>query len=218
VPEPITIVTIGGGILGVTGHLARRHFDAAKEVADIVLGTIALVVALPIIAVCAVIIKLSGRGPVFYTQVRAGRDGKPFTMYKLRTMYPDAESASGAVWAQRDDPRIMPACRWMRRSHVDELPQILNVIRGEMSLVGPRPERVEILAELAEHYPDAWKRLAVRPGITGLAQVSHGYDTSVDEFRNKLQADLEYIERRRWSLEIQILARTLTKLNDREAH
>jgi lipopolysaccharide/colanic/teichoic acid biosynthesis glycosyltransferase len=106
----------------------------------------------------------------------------------------------------------------MRRSHVDELPQLINVVRGDMSLIGPRPERPEILAELEKTYPDIRRRLAVRPGITGLAQVRCGYDTSVEAFRNKLKADLEYIERRNWLTEIRILAATVTKLNDRAAH
>jgi lipopolysaccharide/colanic/teichoic acid biosynthesis glycosyltransferase len=155
---------------------------------------------------------------VFFCQTRLGKNGKPFRMFKLRTMYSSAESASGAVWAERNDPRVVPSCRWMRRSHVDELPQLINVVRGDMSLIGPRPERPEILAELEKTYPDIRRRLAVRPGITGLAQVRCGYDTSVEAFRNKLKADLEYIERRNWLTEIRILAATVTKLNDRAAH
>jgi lipopolysaccharide/colanic/teichoic acid biosynthesis glycosyltransferase len=217
-PEPITIVGIGMGSLALTTHLARRYFETAKEVADIVLGFIAFVLCLPALAVCAAIIKLSSSGPVFYQQQRVGKGGKLFKMYKLRTMYTNAESASGAVWAARSDPRVLPACRWMRRSHVDELPQIINVIRGNMSLVGPRPERPEILTELEKTYPDVRKRLAVRPGITGLAQVRNGYDTTVDAFRSKLAADLEYIERRNWSTEFRIIAATVGKFHDRTAH
>jgi lipopolysaccharide/colanic/teichoic acid biosynthesis glycosyltransferase len=139
-------------------------------------------------------------------------------MYKLRTMYQGAESASGAIWAMDHDPRVIGLCRWMRRSHLDELPQLLNVIKGDMSLVGPRPERPEILCELEKEYPDIRKRLTVRPGLTGLAQVRNGYDTSIAAFRHKLEADLEYIERRNWSLELSIMARTLLKINDRSAH
>jgi lipopolysaccharide/colanic/teichoic acid biosynthesis glycosyltransferase len=139
-------------------------------------------------------------------------------MYKMRTMYTDAESATGAVWASQGDLRIVPGCRWMRRSHVDELPQLINVVRGDMSLVGPRPERWKILSELERVYPDIRKRLAVRPGITGLAQVRNGYDTTIEAFRSKLEADLEYIERRTWSMEFRILAATVGKLNDRAAH
>ena len=213
-PEPVTMVAVGSGLVGLGAHLARRYFEMAKEVVDIVLGSIAFVLSLPIVAFCAVVVKLSSRGPAFLVQVRVGKGGKPFKMYKLRTMHINAESASGATWAQDRDPRVIRSCRWMRRSHLDELPQLVNVIRGEMSLVGPRPERPEILAELKKAYPNIHKRLAVRPGITGLAQVRNGYDTSVEAFRKKLEADMEYIERRHWGLELRIMAETVTKLND----
>ena len=217
-PEPVTLIGVSAGLLAITSHLARRYFEFAKEVVDIVLGFILLVFCLPILAACAFLVKVSSRGPVFYKQIRAGRDGKPFVMYKLRSMYIDAEEATGAGWAQRGDPRVVPACRWMRRSHADELPQLINVIRGDMSLIGPRPERAEIMQELEKAYPEVRRRLAVRPGITGLAQITNGYDTSVEAFRNKLKKDLEYIERRNWTMELRILAATVTKLNDRTAH
>jgi len=218
VPEPVTIIGVGAGLAALGTHLARRFFDLAKEIFDIVVGSILLVLALPLLAVCAVIIKLSSKGPVLFSQVRVGQGGRPFRMYKLRTMYVDAESATGAVWAKADDPRVVPTCRWMRRSHIDELPQLVNVIRGDMSLVGPRPERPEILAELEKVYPEVRRRLSVRPGITGLAQIRNGYDTTIEAFREKLRADLEYIERQNWSTELRILASTLTKLNDKAAH
>ncbi len=217
-PEPITMIGVSAGILAILGQLARRYFETAKEIVDIILGAIVLLLMLPILGLCAAIIKLSSRGPVMYKQIRVGKDGRIFRMYKLRTMYVDAESTSGAVWARKGDPRIVPICRWMRRSHLDELPQLLNVIKGEMSLVGPRPERPEILTELENIYPQVRKRLSVMPGITGLAQVRNGYDTSIDQFRHKLEADMEYIERRKWSLELSILARTVTKLHDPDAH
>lgn len=217
-PEPLTLVAVGGGIAAIVIRLARRYFELAKETVDIVLGTIALILALPLLIVTAAIIKLSSKGPVVFTQLRVGQDGKLFKMYKLRTMYTDAELDSGAVWAQQNDPRIIPVCRWMRRSHVDELPQIINVIKGDMSLVGPRPERPEILDELEKLYPQIRKRLAVRPGITGLAQVRNGYDTTVDAFRRKLEADLEYIDQRKWATELRIMAATFGKFNDKGAH
>lgn len=217
-PEPATIIAISGGLAGLGAHLARRYFEVAKEVVDVLLGFVALVLALPLLAVCAVIIRLASPGPILFRQTRIGKGGKPFVMFKLRTMHLDAERVTGATWAQKDDPRVIRACKWMRRSHVDELPQLLCVLRGEMSLVGPRPERPEIYAELEKHYPEVRKRLAVRPGITGLAQIRNGYDTSVEEFRHKLEADLEYIERRRWALELRILAGTLAKFNDSRAN
>lgn len=213
-PEPVTIIGVGVGLCGLMTQLARRYFGLAKEVVDIVLGFVALVLSLPLLVVCALIIKLSSKGSCIFAQSRVGKNGKLFKMHKLRTMYIGAESASGPVWADDNDPRVIPACRWMRRSHIDELPQLINVVKGEMSLVGPRPERPEILAELEKTYPEVRKRLAVRPGITGLAQVTNGYDTSIEAFRHKLKADLEYIERSNWSTEIRILASTLAKFND----
>ncbi|MFP4104514.1 MAG: sugar transferase [Phycisphaerae bacterium] len=217
-PEPLTMISLGGGVLGVIGHLARRYFDMAKEVFDLVASAILLLIASPIIVVCAAIIKLTSRGPAIFSQMRIGKGGKPFRIYKLRTMYTDAEKRSGAIWASDKDPRVVPACRWMRVSHVDELPQLFNILRGEMSLIGPRPEREEILSELELIYPNIRRRLTVKPGITGLAQIRDGYDTSIEGVRRKLRSDLEYIERRRWSLELRILAATMTKLNDRKAH
>lgn len=217
-PEPVTILGFGAGVLGLSAHLARRYFDVAKEVFDVMLGCVLLIGVLPLMGLCAVLIKLSDGGSVVYRQVRLGRNGKAFTMYKLRSMYNGSEQTSGAVWAERDDPRVMRLCRWMRWTHVDELPQLVNVIKGDMSLIGPRPERPEIMVELEKAYPEVRKRLAVRPGITGLAQVRNGYDTSVEAFRHKLVSDLEYIEKRRWSSELWILAATATKLVDREAH
>lgn len=217
-PEPVTLVTVGGGILGLVGHLARRYFEIAKEALDVLGGAVLLVVSLPLIGIAAVLIKLGDAGPVLFAQVRVGKDGKCFRMYKLRTMYTNAERRTGAVWARKGDPRVMPLCRWMRRSHVDELPQLVNVIKGEMSLIGPRPERPEILAELEKVYPDIRRRLAVRPGITGLAQIRNGYDTTVEGFRQKLESDLEYISNRRWGVEFRILAATVTKICDKSAH
>lgn len=178
------------------------------------LACLLLAMLAPLMVLCAIIVRVCSRGPVLFVQVRLGKDGRPFRMYKLRTMYADAEHQTGAVWASKGDPRVIPACRWMRRSHVDELPQLLNILKGEMSLVGPRPERPEITEELKKHYPHIHQRLEVRPGLTGLAQVKNGYDTTVEGFRHKLDLDLEYIRNRKWSLDLKILAATLTKLND----
>jgi len=206
------VVPPGRVVAARSEHSVQRWFEPSKRFVDVVLGAIALVVSLPLLAICAVVIKLSSRGPVIYTQTRVGKDGVRFKMYKLRTMYADAESVIGPVWSSHDDPRVVPSCRWMRRIHVDELPQLVNVLKGEMSLVGPRPERPEMMAILEVVYPDFRKRLVVRPGITGLAQVRNGYDGSVEGARRKLRADLEYIARRTWSMELWILAGTIAKL------
>ena len=216
-PEPVTMIAVTGSLAGLAGHLARRNFQVGKEVMDIVLGLTALTLSLPVLALCAVMIKCSSKGPIFFTQIRLGKDGKPFKMYKLRSMRSDAEAASGAVWAAEDDPRIIPLCKWMRRSHVDELPQLINVLKGDMSLVGPRPERGEIMNQLEKTYPMVRERLAVRPGITGLAQVRNGYDTSVDAFRHKLSSDLEYIDTMNWRNEVKIILATFAKFHDTQA-
>ena len=210
-PEPVTILGVSGALITVGFHLARRFFDVAKEILDITLGFIALVLCLPVLAISAIVIKLSSRGSVFYVQERVGRGGRTFRMFKLRTMSVDAESCGEAKWAEDGDARIVGACQWMRRSHIDELPQLINVIKGEMSLVGPRPERPEIVAKLDEVCPEFSKRHMVRPGITGLAQIRNGYEASVEGSIRKLKADMEYIENRRWGNEFRILAGTLKK-------
>lgn len=215
--ELIILLAAGGGLVSLAVRLRAKSYEVLKRGLDLVISIPAMLLFAPALLVCAVIIKLSSEGPVFYSQIRAGRHGRPFRMYKLRTMGQDAESATGAVWASDDDPRVIPACRWMRRSHMDELPQLLNVLFGDMSLVGPRPERPEIIADLEKHYPYARKRLAAVPGITGLAQVRWGYDTTPERFRRKLGADLEYIAMRNLMADFRIIVATLPKFVDKSA-
>ena len=218
-PEPLTMIGVAAGLGTIGVHLARRFFETAKEIFDIVVGFLALVVSLPLMAVCAILVKLSSKGPVLFRQARVGRGGKQFSMLKFRTMYVDVKPVDGVLWTEDDDPRIMPVCRWMRRSHIDELPQLINVVRGEMSIVGPRPERPEIVAELQKICPDFSKRHIVRPGITGLSQIRNGYAASVQGSLEKLKADLQYIEQRKWSSELRIIAQTVPKiLGDSKAH
>jgi lipopolysaccharide/colanic/teichoic acid biosynthesis glycosyltransferase len=183
----------------------------------VVLAVAALVLALPVMAACMAVIRLSSRGPAILRQVRLGRNGQPFTMFKLRTMHANAEAKCGPVLAKANDDRVVPACRWMRISHMDELPQLLNVLRGEMSLVGPRPERPEIAEQICTTLPEFRQRLAVRPGITGLAQICNGYDTCMEGYKHKLNYDLDYIRRRSLALELWILAKTTTKVCDSAA-
>src|SRR5262249_35904144 len=144
----------------------------------------------PLILGLAALVKLTSRGPAFYKQTRLGRGGSLFTIYKLRTMVDRCESLTGPRWALPRDPRVTGLGRFLRKSRLDELPQLLNVVRGEMSLVGPRPERPEFLPELERACPGYRERLAVRPGVTGLAQVQLPADTSVDSVRRKLAYDL----------------------------
>ncbi|HVS38132.1 MAG TPA: sugar transferase [Gemmataceae bacterium] len=149
--------------------------------------------ALPVIALSALVVKLTSRGPAFYTQTRVGRGGKHFTIYKIRTMIHNCESLTGPRWSIPGDPRVTRFGWFLRITHLDELPQLLNVLRGDMSLIGPRPERPEFIPELERSLPAYGQRLTVRPGVTGLAQVQLPADTDLASVRRKLAHDLYYV-------------------------
>jgi len=146
-------------------------------------------------------------GPLFYRQTRVGLGGRPFTLVKLRSMIVTAEQ-HGAVWTAEGDPRITPVGHFLRRTHLDELPQCWNILKGEMSLIGPRPERPEFVALLTQQIAGYAQRHSVKPGLTGWAQVNYEYGDSVEDARIKLMYDLEYIERRSWEMDLRILLRT----------
>jgi len=160
-------------------------------------------------AIVAVLIKATSPGPVLYRQQRVGRHGKLFTVLKFRSMYSDAEAKTGAVWAQKDDPRITPLGKWLRRLRLDELPQFFNVIRGEMALVGPRPERPEFVAILSEKIPGYAFRHSVKPGITGWAQINHKYGDTIEDSVIKLEYDLYYIKKLTPTFDAYIILHTL---------
>jgi len=164
------------------------------------------VIALPFICVAAILVKLTSRGPAFYFQSRSGRFGKGYVIYKLRTMYLDSERDTGPIWSSSSDPRITPLGRILRRTHFDELPQLWNVLRGEMSLVGPRPERPEFLPLLEKSLPYYRMRLMLKPGITGLAQVYA--DTDLASVRRKLAHDLYYVHASSGWLDLRLLMAT----------
>src|SRR6185312_14135181 len=168
-----------------------------------------LLCTLPIMAVVALAIKASSRGPVFYRQRRVGLNGRLFTLYKFRSMYVDAEKRTGAVWATKDDPRITPVGRALRKLRLDELPQFFNVVRGDMAIVGPRPERPEFVDMLAARIPYYRQRLAVKPGITGWAQINHKYGDSEVDAMLKLEYDLYYIKHIALALDFYIIFHTL---------
>jgi lipopolysaccharide/colanic/teichoic acid biosynthesis glycosyltransferase len=193
------------------------------------LALIALVVLSPVILLIALAVKLTSRGPVFYSQTRIGLDrrwnrkpapdgvtrrshdlgGAVFTIYKFRTMCVNAEHLSGAVWAAREDPRVTPIGRFLRQYRLDELPQLFNVLKGDMNLVGPRPERPSIFAQLRATIPQYRARQRVRPGITGLAQINQHYDRNLDDVRKKLEFDLEYLRRQSLWEDFVIMIRTV---------
>jgi lipopolysaccharide/colanic/teichoic acid biosynthesis glycosyltransferase len=225
---------------------ARVRDDGAIRALNVLVAAVALIVTLPIRGLVAIAIKLTSRGPVFYTQQRVGIDarrrtdprraprqagtphaerrasrqrddrrqgedigGRPFTIVKFRTMRVDAERSGTAVWASANDDRLTPIGGFLRSCRVDELPQLLNVIRGEMNLVGPRPERPQLFQQLRAQVPDYQKRQRVPPGITGHAQVHLKYDTSVEDVKLKVQHDLEYISRRTVWEDLRIMLKTI---------
>jgi lipopolysaccharide/colanic/teichoic acid biosynthesis glycosyltransferase len=174
--------------------MIHGRYEAIKPLLDVALSLVLLLILAPIIAVAMVLVKLSSRGPMIYTQERLGLGGKLFTIYKIRTMYLDSEQHCGPTWAVPGDPRVTPIGRILRWSHLDELPQFLNILMGEMSLVGPRPERPEFLETLERDLPGYRRRLAVRPGLTGLAQVQHPADVDLLSVRRKLIYDVYYVD------------------------
>jgi lipopolysaccharide/colanic/teichoic acid biosynthesis glycosyltransferase len=186
----------------------RRLYLKVRRLLDFTIALGLTLIALPIVALAAVAVKLSSRGPAFYTQTRIGRGGRQFTIYKIRTMIHKCESLTGPRWTIPGDPRVTPVGWLLRRTHIDELPQLLNVLKGQMSLIGPRPERPEFVRELAQAIPDYEKRHAVLPGITGLAQVQLAPDTDFASVRRKLVYDLHHIEHMSFWLDARIMLAT----------
>ncbi len=174
-----------------------------------VIAIIGVVITLPVMAIVAVIVKLSSPGPILVRQKRVGFNGAPFIVFKFRSMYKDAEARTGAVWATQDDPRITPAGRWLRKLRLDELPQLFNVVRGEMSIVGPRPERPEFVSILQEKIPYYRQRHCVKPGISGWAQINHKYGDTIEDTIVKLEYDLYYIKNMAFSLDAYIVFHTI---------
>ncbi len=180
-----------------------------KRLMDIVFSFLMLVLSLPIVLLTAIAIKFDSKGPVFFTQERVGLKGKIFRIVKFRSMYIDAEANTGPVWSTKDDPRVTRVGRFIRKVRIDEIPQVFNVLRGEMSLIGPRPERPYFVELLSQEIPYYKRRLRVRPGITGWAQVRHKYDETLDDVKGKIRYDLFYIENMSLRMDFKILLRTV---------
>ncbi|ARA91744.1 exopolysaccharide biosynthesis polyprenyl glycosylphosphotransferase [Rhodothermaceae bacterium RA] len=183
--------------------------ESAKRLIDLSVSLLVLVLGLPLWVTLGVLVRLTSPGPAIYRQVRVGRHGRPFTMYKFRTMHQNAEAETGPVWAREDDPRYTPLGRWLRRTRLDEIPQFWNVLKGDMSLVGPRPERPYFVEKLAREIPLYNRRHRVKPGITGWAQVKWKYDESLEDVRQKVKFDLFYIENMSLRMDFKILFRTV---------
>jgi len=192
----------------------RRTPPISKRLVDIAIGSAALVVAAPLIALFAIAIKLSDGGAVFYRQRRVGEGGREFEMIKLRSMRPGAQ-ADGAQWSSRDDDRVLPVGRLTRKLHIDELPQLWNVLRGDMTMVGPRPEQPELVSELERHFPHYQRRSLVKPGITGWAQVRCGYAGTKEGSAWKLCHDLYYLKHRSLLADLMIICETSRALGQR---
>lgn len=183
-----------------------------KNVLDRLLAFGLLLVAIPIIGVLVAVVRLTSAGPGIYRQVRVGRNGNRYMMYKIRTMRQDAEKGTGPVWTSENDPRITRIGRLLRKLHLDEFPQLINVLRGEMALIGPRPERPEFVALLAREIPGYCDRLAVLPGITGLAQINLPPDTDLDSVRRKLVLDVQYINEASLGMDLRMFVCTFLRL------
>jgi sugar transferase (PEP-CTERM system associated) len=181
----------------------------AKRTFDLVSASLGLVLAAPLMALVAVLTRLSSPGPILYHQERVGLNGRRFMVHKFRTMRQDAEAATGPVWSAANDPRITTLGTVLRRTRLDELPQLWNVLKGEMSLVGPRPERPSFVQQLTDSIPFYGQRHVVKPGVTGWAQVRYTYGASVEDAIQKLQYDLYYIKNMSLALDIVIVLETI---------
>jgi lipopolysaccharide/colanic/teichoic acid biosynthesis glycosyltransferase len=207
--------------------IPRERNESLNRAVNVTLSVLALLVTMPLMVLLSIALKLSSRGPVLYAQTRVGVDrrwrstlalherrledlgGQVFTIYKFRTMRVDAERGSGAVWAQENDPRVTRLGKYMRMLRLDELPQFWNVARGDMNIVGPRPERPSIVSRLREDIPEYQCRHRVKPGITGMAQINQNYDASLDDVKSKVRWDLRYIREQGFWLDMVILLRTV---------
>jgi sugar transferase (PEP-CTERM system associated) len=191
------------------GFEVSRSMMMQKRVFSIAVSAILLILLSPIILLTMLLIKLDSRGPIFHCQERVGKDGKAFTLWKFRSMRADAEKQTGPVWSEPGDRRVTRVGKILRRTRLDEVPQLFNILRGDMSMVGPRPERPHFVKELATMIPFYHLRHAVKPGITGWAQINYEYGNSVRDAVEKLQYDLFYIKHMSWVLDSVIVLQTI---------
>ncbi len=207
--------------------IPRPRSEPLNRALNVILASLALIVLAPVLLLVAVVVKLTSRGPILYSQTRVGLDrrwnrtehlhdrrvrdlgGRIFKIYKFRSMYVDAERESGAVWATRADPRVTPVGRVLRKLRLDELPQFINVLKGDMNIVGPRPERPSICIKLSHEIPEYVQRHRAKPGITGRAQVHHQYDECLEDVKMKVRYDLEYLERQGLAEDLKIMLKTV---------
>lgn len=199
----------GFPLIEIMPEIMQPWERVVKRLIDIVVSLIVLGLGLPLWVLIAILIKIDSRGPVIYKQERVGKDGKIFTLYKFRSMYENAEALTGPTWATKNDPRVTRVGKILRKLHLDEIPQFINVLKGDMSLIGPRPERPVFVEKLSKEIPLYRRRLKVKPGITGWAQVKYKYDESIEDVKKKLQYDLFYIENMSLRMDLKIIAYTI---------
>jgi lipopolysaccharide/colanic/teichoic acid biosynthesis glycosyltransferase len=191
---------------------AASWYESLKPALDFTMALVLLILTAPLMLFAMILIKLTSPGPVIYSQTRLGRGGRPFTIYKLRTMTHNCESLTGARWSMPGDSRVTKVGRWLRKTHIDELPQLWNVLKGDMSLIGPRPERPEFVPQLEQAIPLYRERLNVRPGVTGFAQVQLPPDTDLESVRLKLGYDLYYVSQVGLIFDVKIYLATFLKV------
>lgn len=199
----------GFPLIEIMPHIMQPWEESAKRVMDIVISILILITTAPLWFIIGIAIKINSPGPLVYSQERVGKDGKVFRMHKFRSMKQDAESKTGPVWATENDPRITSVGWFLRKTRLDEIPQFFDVLRGDMSLVGPRPERPAFVEKLAKEVPLYKRRLIVKPGITGWAQIKQGYDTSIEDVKSKVRYDIFYIENMSFRMDLKILIMTV---------
>jgi len=208
-PEPSTMILVGSGLAGIAIRVIQQQYRMLKRLVDVIVATGALVVFSPCLAITMLLVKLTSRGPVFFRQDRVGKKGRIFEIIKLRTMHVNAEAQTGPTWAKPNDPRVTAVGRVLRRTHLDEVPQLFNVLKGDMSIVGPRPERAFFTKKFAREFPEYMRRHDVRPGITGLACIRCRSDQDIRDVRRKLKLDLIYVRRICWLVDFRIMVETL---------
>jgi exopolysaccharide biosynthesis polyprenyl glycosylphosphotransferase len=196
-------------LIDIMPQLMPEWEKRLKRLIDISVSLVFLMLSSPVLLITAILIKLESKGNVFYRQERCGINGSTFKIIKFRSMRNDAEKLTGPVWSQKDDPRITKIGKLIRKTRIDEIPQVINVLKGEMSIVGPRPERPFFVEKLSKEIPYYKRRLKVRPGITGWAQVKHKYDENIEDVKIKLRYDLFYIENMSIRMDFKILFRTI---------
>ncbi len=204
-----TTQLVGVPLIDINFNLDTFYSRVLKRIFDMILSVIGILLCLPIWILVSFLIKIDSKGPILYFQSRSGRDGDPFYIIKFRSMVFNAESDTGPVWAEKEDIRITRFGKLLRRFHIDETPQLINILKGDMSIVGPRPERPFFVEKLKKTYPFYNRRLKIRPGVTGWAQINQPFDTNIKDVHQKLKYDFYYIENLRFKLDLHILFRTL---------